>query len=265
MKNNDLLYLSDLNLAESVREITRWHSGGHVIEHDDLLITKGADLTPVTNFTIRTAPEAKPPADKVMEMIRDYYYECNSGFSIYVRSHIDSDLETTCQSANVIKIYDNPGMMIDKVIPEKPMPEDVEIRPVKDISGAEDFARVAIDSFQSLGMRPETGDKIFAAPERMLKPYNYLVVGYVRGVPSSCAMVIFSHSIAGVYWVGTAQNARRIGLAEASTRAVTNEALNKGARVVVLQASRFGEPIYRRMGFNEFTRYLWYMYFHKKI
>jgi predicted GNAT family acetyltransferase len=86
-------------------------------------------------------------------------------------------------------------------------------------------------------------------------------VGYVSGIQSSCALALFSHSIAGVYWVGTARNARGMGLAEACTRAVTNKALERGASTVVLQASKFGEPIYRRMGFNEFTRYPWYMYF----
>ncbi len=44
---------------------------------------------------------------------------------------------------------------------------------------------------------------------------------------------------------------------------VTNEAIRRGAALVVLQASKFGEPIYRRMGFKEFTQYPWYMYFNK--
>ena len=76
-------------------------------------------------------------------------------------------------------------------------------------------------------------------------------------------MLIFSHTIAGIYWVGTVSDARGKGLAETCVRAVTNEAFRRGAPLVVLQASKFGAPVYQRMGFTEFTRYPWYMYFVK--
>jgi hypothetical protein len=44
-------------------------------------------------------------------------------------------------------------------------------------------------------------------------------------------------------------------LGEAVTRAVTNRAFDEGAAVVTLQASPMGEPIYRRMGYEERYRY----------
>src|SRR4030042_752138 len=202
MNIDDLLYLSDLKLAESIREMTRWHTDGRIVEQNDLLIAKGADTSPVTNCVIRTSPDAKPAADSAMEIIRNYYGPYNSGFSIYIRGHIDADLKSACESLQMIKVSDAPGMMIDAIIPEKPLAEKIEIRTVTDIQGAADFAAVAIDSYQSLGMRAETGRRIFETPERMLKPHMYMAVVYVDGVPSSCAFVLFSHSIAGIYWVG---------------------------------------------------------------
>ena len=70
---------------------------------------------------------------------------------------------------------------------------------------------------------------------------------------------MFSHGIAGIYWVGTVKAARGRGLAEYCVREVGNAAFARGARKVILQASQFGEPVYKRMGYREFTRYPWFI------
>ena len=86
-------------------------------------------------------------------------------------------------------------------------------------------------------------------------PHLQTVVAYDRDAPVAAAQVLMSHSIAGVYWVGTVDGARGKGLGDAVTRAVTNRAFELGARFVSLQASAMGEPIYRRMGYREIYRY----------
>ena len=58
-----------------------------------------------------------------------------------------------------------------------------------------------------------------------------------------------------MYWVASLPSERRKGAADAVTRFVTNAAFDRGASVVTLQASRAGEPIYRRMGYREVVRY----------
>ena len=61
-------------------------------------------------------------------------------------------------------------------------------------------------------------------------------------------MTLSSHGIAGLYWVGTVEQARRSGLGRAVTAAVTNIAFDRGASLVTLQASVMGEPVYRVHG-----------------
>jgi GNAT superfamily N-acetyltransferase len=259
MKHDDILHLGDLNLAEFIREMTRWNSAGEIIEQDDLLMTNCAGATPITNASIRLSRAGGLSAAEVIDRIQSFYASRSSGFSVHIRKHLDADLEAACQKENMNQISDAPGMIISEPVPDGPLPGQLELRQVTDDAGAADFATVAIDSYQSLGMAAEIGLKIFTTHGRCIKPYNYIVVGYLSGAPAGCAMVMMSHSIAGINWVGTIQSARGKGIAEACTRAVTNEALRRGAQFVVLQASTFGEPLYRRMGFREITRYPWYI------
>lgn len=261
MNKSDLIYCADQNFAEFHREMARWNSSSEIVEYDDLLFVAGADNSPVTNCSMRLGPGQLPAAAEAMSRIDEYFRLKNRAYSIYIRQHIDSDLEKLCESSGMNKIANSAGMFISEPVKTKPELDDIVLKEVQSISETEDFTLVSIESFSTIGMPVETGNKIFAHSERMLKPYNYMVVACINDKPVSCAMILFSHSIAGVYWVGTVESARNKGLGEACTAAVTNEAFRRGASSVILQASVDGEPIYKRMGYTEFSRYPWYMNF----
>jgi predicted GNAT family acetyltransferase len=110
-------------------------------------------------------------------------------------------------------------------------------------------------------MPADACERLFASCERMLRPHVIAALARVEGEPASAALAILSHGIAGIYWVGTVEKQRSRGLGEACTAAVGNAAFERGAAAVVLQASRQGEPIYRRMGYREITRYAWHVDF----
>jgi ribosomal protein S18 acetylase RimI-like enzyme len=81
-------------------------------------------------------------------------------------------------------------------------------------------------------------------------------VQHADGVSVSTALTILSGEGAGVYWVGTAAHARRSGLGELCTRLATNAGFASGASVVTLQASPYGEALYRRLGYKTYDRLL---------
>ena len=58
-----------------------------------------------------------------------------------------------------------------------------------------------------------------------------------------------------MYFVGTVEAARGLGIGELVTRAVTDRAFDLGAAAVTLQASPMGEAIYARMGYVAAYRY----------
>ena len=82
----------------------------------------------------------------------------------------------------------------------------------------------------------------------------HAVLADVDGVPSGATLLHESHGIAGVYWVAVLEEARGRGIAAAMMEHVTNLGFDHGAANVQLQASTMGEPIYRRLGYDELHR-----------
>jgi ribosomal protein S18 acetylase RimI-like enzyme len=74
-------------------------------------------------------------------------------------------------------------------------------------------------------------------------------VAYINDTPAAASTVFFGSRAAGVYFVATIPSARRKGLANAVTRRGLEESRRRGYATAVLQASRMGEPLYRKMGF----------------
>jgi ribosomal protein S18 acetylase RimI-like enzyme len=150
-------------------------------------------------------------------------------------------------------------MVIEDTLGDTSLSAGVRLQQVTTESMADDFAEVAARSFTTLGLPEDVGRSVFRDPCALLVPHLYPVVAYLDDKPASCAVALLSHGIGGIYYVGTIEAARGMGLAEHCTRAAGNAAFKLGARCVVLQASVYGEPVYKRMGYKEFTRYPWFI------
>ena len=75
-------------------------------------------------------------------------------------------------------------------------------------------------------------------------------IAYLDGEPASIAMAIASDEVAGIYWVGSLERARGLGLGRAVTVAATNAGLELGGKIASLQASPMGRPIYAKLGYE---------------
>ena len=76
------------------------------------------------------------------------------------------------------------------------------------------------------------------------------------GDPVASSVAIRSGLVVGIYSVGTAERARRRGIATAMTWAAVHAGRQWGCAAATLQASAMGEPVYRRMGFDTVARYV---------
>lgn len=259
MNQDELLQLADLNLAEAHREISRWNPNTDMAEIGDVLFVCGANTFPAVNFVIRVGRQPKSSPDKLISVAKGFFAKRRRSFTIIVRAHIDQDLLEECERLKLYQISNAPGMFIDAVLEDKPLPNGILLRHVTSEAMVKDFAEVVSLSYTALGLPENTGRSIFSDPSTFLAPHLYGVVAYRDQKPVSCALALISYGIGGIYYVGTVETARGMGLAEHCTRAVGNAAFHKGARSVILQASIYGEPIYKRMGYKEFTRYPWFV------
>ena len=248
-----LIALSDLNHVEANRELAR-RAGGTVVDEDGLTFWAGAHPLPVlANAVVRSDPRIGGPA--VLERARRFFAARQRGFSVILCGAADAALAPVCESAGLVRMGDSPGMVLERRLPDVAAPPGVTIRVVETEADGAEFARVNGEAYATYGMPPGCAPLILGRLDVMRAPHIVSILGCVDGTPVAAAMVILTHGIGGVYWVGTTPPARGKGLAALCTRIVGNIAFDRGARVVVLQASVMGEPIYRAMGYREVTRY----------
>ncbi len=259
MDQDELLQLADLNLAESHREISRWNPNTDMAEQEDILFVCGASTFPAVNFVMRVGRRKKSSPEKLISQAKEFFGKRKRSFTIIVRAHIDKDLIGQCEALKLYQISNLPGMFLEDTLEDRPLPDGVRLQRVMNEAMVSDFAEVVALSYTSLGLPEKVGRSVFSDPSAFLVPHLYAVVAYRDGKPASCALALMSHGIAGIYYVGTVEAARGMGLANHCTRAVGNAAIKLGARCVILQASIYGEPVYKRMGYREFTRYPWFV------
>jgi hypothetical protein len=252
-----LVALSDLNHLEANRELSR-RAGGVALDEDGLLFWVGAHPLPVlANAVARTDPRVA--AADVIERGRRFFARHRRGFSVILCGTADADLAPACEAAGLFRMGDSPGMVLENRLPDATPPQGVTIRTVETEADRAEFARVNGEAYATYGMANDVTPKVLGRLDVMRAPHITSVLACIDGTAMAAAMVMLTHGIGGIYWVGTTPSARGKGLAALCTRIVGNIAFDAGARVVVLQASVMGESIYRAMGYREVTRYPYYV------
>ena len=261
METRDALELADANLAEATREMCRWHGAVELREIGDLLLVAGVDPFPVgyNNAAMSLGPEPPAEPSALIQAAEHFFTERRRGYTLWTREHLDGALAEEAEAAGLQPLPSMPGMLLDAPIREGKVPSGARIELLRDPGRVADFAEVSARAYAAMGLPPELCRRMFSMPERVLRSHVLMAVAYRDDAPVAAAQAILSQGIAGIDWVGTVPEARETGLGEACTRAVGNAAFERGAACVVLQASQQGEPIYRRMGYREITRYAWWV------
>ncbi len=257
MEHCELLVAADRNVAAVLRHFAVHAHGAVLSESPAVLLVAAAAPFPGAfhNGAIRLDPGAS--ASKVLEELRSFSDQRSRDMTLWASAHHDDDLVRAATAAGLRFRSTTVGMAIEKTPAEPVASDHTELVRVTDATDLAEFAAVHEQVFRDRG-RPVEPVAHFASPGALLAPNTAAFVARTGGRPVACAMVVMSGAEAGVYWVATRPDARRQGFGELVTRAAVRAGFERGARVVVLQATEQGAPLYRRLGFSAFTEYARY-------
>jgi len=259
MNESELLKLADLNLIEFWRESSKWIPNTEIFEtQETVFINSGIDF-PGCSLVFNLSKDPIEQPAEFLTCSKAFFSGRKRGFSLLLRGHCDQSIIQYCKDQKIFLVGEQPGMVLDRKAKGGEAPAGAELRWVNNATELQDFREVAAEAFMDLAFPREVSESYFTYAERVLSPFSILAIVYFEGEASCCAMVLLSHGIAGVYWVGTTRKARGKGLAKYCVQEVSNAAIDLGARKVVLQASKFGRPVYPKIGYREFTTYPHYI------
>jgi len=266
----ELLRLADLSLADYLRHLARW--GGSVLEEDGLLCFAGAhpQPNPYRNGVLRL--EGRLDGDEVVRRGRNFFSGRAASFALWVREHADADLEARARGQSWRELERLPGLVLDRLPPELPAPEGVEVRRVADAASRLAYLDVVANAWGFASLPGEVAARVFFEPDSLDAPNVAAFVASHRGTPLSGAMVFVTRGVA----LGCqAATVRRVppgtplpppagegarGLADSCLWAALRVGFEElGASLSLCQTSALGEPAWRALGYRPLTAYARYL------
>lgn len=257
MAGPELLDRCDASLRDFCRTLAQRAPHGEVLDEDGLfLYTCGHPSPVIVNGAIRTDAGVRPEA--VLSRAAAFFGKRGYGYGICVRAHGDGDLEQATRGAPGMEPFELAEMILEAPLPPPALARGARLARVEAPATLEDFVRVTEAVYEDEPALRGMARAAFADLGSLAAPNSAGIVAYLGGKPASAAMIHVNRGVGLVGCVGTVEGARRHGLGEAVTCAVTNAGFDMGAAFVHLQASPMGLPVYAKMGFREISRYRLY-------
>lgn len=244
-----------LNLVDSSRQLFELDPEAAVEAGDGWLFGAGTPNHPaISNAAFRRDDGLDP--GQFIEAARAFFGERGRGFCVWLRGGApqDRDLAAAVEAAGLQCVHSMPEMVLRAPVEAPPLSPGAELRRLSRPEEAEDYWHIAAASYTSIGFPPEVFG-FYTDGAGLLADNVAAFIAYLDGTPVSIAMTIVTDGVAGIYWVGSLEQARGKGLGRATTTAATNAGFDLGADIASLQASPMGEPIYAAMGYETIYEY----------
>jgi len=254
MDDAQLGELAHRNLGDFVRFVTRLQ-GGPMLDADGVVAAGGGPDHPATRQVVRTNTELAP--DAWAARVEAFLTEHGRGGCVFTRVGTDDDLVAPLEAHGFREWSNSPEMVCTEPLPARKPPRGVNVRLASSAEDVMAYAHMAGEAFGHLMIAPKITREMLERPDVLLGDDCLISLAELDGEPVAGALVVLfgSEPIGYVSWVSCTDAARGRGLGDTVTRAVTNEAFARGAQLLSLEASPFGEHTYARMGYSEIYRY----------
>lgn len=167
------------------------------------------------------------------------------------------DLGKYLEKHNIIKQYSMAGMAVDiaGMNTTITIPDNLYIETADTKSKLELWADIV-----SRGLWNGQTFESCLFEDLISNPDCKFYIAYLNGEAVASSMLMLSHGVAGVDMVSTIRQYQGMGIGTAMTVTPLLYAKDKGYTIGVLQASEAGEPVYRKIGFEEYCRFHVYKY-----
>ena len=162
-----------------------------------------------------------------------------------MRDVLDAEMRPRLESLGMEHRGGIPAMALSGEMPAGP-PALLTVEQVTDSRGLDATVAVVAEAFE---WEADELAQVFRQP-LIADPAWLGWVGYVYGEPVAASQAVIHNGVAGLYYVATRESHRRRGHGEALTRAAVDAVRARGCRLVTLNASPSGFPVYERLGFE---------------
>jgi GNAT superfamily N-acetyltransferase len=250
------------NLRTALQFFGRASGRGCIVERDGLLLIDSGVNYAVFNIAMFTEPiTTTAELDFRVSIASEWYRARHTRWSLWMcddllAPSVKSRAADVLHRVRLHPLTEAPGMLAERLHPLSRYLPPMEYRLVDDAQTRLDFAHLTTINFD---IPFATSRAIYESPDAWSGDY----VGYVgylnRRAICTVALVIACDAI-GVYSVSTLPEFRRHGYAEAFMRQVLQDAAKAtGIERTVLQATRAGHEMYRRLGYRDVTRFYVYI------
>ncbi len=240
-------------------DLTRWNARLDprtvLLDESGVVAIAGTRDFPTARTAIRS--DASLSAERWVDTVAEFFTRHGRTGCVFTRVGADDDITELLGEQGFREWATSPEMVCDHALEAREPAPGITVRFADSPADISAYARIAAEAFSHLHLPPSAAYDGLDHPDVLLAGDCVVALAEQNGEPVAGAQVVLlgDEPLGYVGWVSCADAARGQGLGDTVTRAVTNEAFRRGATLVTLEASPFGEHTYARMGYREIYRY----------
>jgi ribosomal protein S18 acetylase RimI-like enzyme len=250
------------NLRATMRFFGQASGSGEVTERDGMLLIDSGVNYAVFNIAMLTgAVETRDALIRRSATAARYFEERQTRWSLWICDDllpdpVRRDAQAIFAEDRLRRLTEAPGMIAERLRPPDRALPAVQCRPVADAATRADFAHITSLNFD---IPFATCQRVYGTEQAWSHDYHGYI-GYYKGTAVTTVAVVIAAESIGIYSVSTLPPYRRKGYAESLMRQViTQYTLGTGIERTVLQATRAGFDMYRKMGYRAVSHFTVYM------